>query len=303
MVAIRKSLQLMLVESNPDDEQLVCEALIEIDEGSHWRLWHSCELVHVEALQDALDCLRKATFDAVLIDLELPDGDSLMESFHRLHAASKGAAIIILIDERDEDLASRLLREGAQDVLLKSRIECESLARSIGYAVERQRRASALESISVFDELTGLCNAQGFSIFAEHDMQLARRTGSPFALALLDVSGFPEHLSLKHRDDRDLLIIRAAELLRTIFGESALVARLGDSRFAVFTIESSETGIERLADAFEAELCSMWGSHPRFPLSIRAGSSTFSPDGLDGLEQLLQEAQQRLSPKTAMLAV
>jgi PleD family two-component response regulator len=293
----------MLVESNPEDEQLVCEALIEIDEGSHWRLWHSCELVHVDALSDALECLRKATFDVLLIDLELPDGDSLIESFHRLQAAAKDAAMVVLIDERDEDLASRLLQEGAQDVLLKSRIECEPLARSIRYAVERQRRASALESISVFDEITGLCNAQGFSIFAEHDIQLARRTGSPFALALLDVSGFPEHLSLKHRDDRDLLIIRAAELLRTIFGESAVVARLGDCRFGVFTIESSETGIERLADVFESELCSMWGSHPRFPLSIRTGSSTFCPDRQDGLVELLQEAQERLAPKTAMLAV
>lgn len=302
-MAIRKSLQLLLVESNPEDEQLICEALIEIDEGSHWRLWHSCELVHVEALSDALACLGCATFDALLVDLELPDGDSLLDSFHRLHAAARDAAIVVLIDERDEDLASRLLREGAQDVLLKSRLECEPLARSLRYAVERQRRASALESISVFDELTGLCNARGFSIFAEHDMQLARRTGSPFALALLDVSGFPAHPGLKHRDDRDLLIIRASELLRTIFGESAVVGRLGDCRFGVFTIESSETGIERLANAFEAELCAMWGHHPRFPLSIRTGSSTFSPDRGDDLDELLQQAQQRLTPKTAMLAV
>ena len=293
----------MLVESNAEDEQLVCEALIEIDEGRHWRLWHSCELVHVDLLSDALECLRKTTFDAILIDLELPDGDALLESFHGIHTAAKDTAIVVLIDEQEEDLTSRLLREGAQDVLLKSGIECEHLARCLRYAVERQRRANALESVSVFDELTGLYNAQGFSIFAEHDIRLARRSGCPLTLALLDVSGFPERLSLKHRDDRDLLLIRAAELLRTLFGECALVARLGECRFGVVTIESSESGIERLASAFESELGSMWGAHMRFPLYVHAGVATFCADRSAGLDELLEQAENRVSRKPAMLAV
>src|SRR5205807_998909 len=110
-------------------------------------------------------------------------------------------------------------------------------------------------------------------------------------LALLDVSGFPERLSLKHRDDRDLLMIRAAELLRTLFGECALVARLGECRFGVVTIESSESGIERLASAFESELGSMWGGHMRFPLSVHAGVSTFCADRSAGLDELLEQAE------------
>jgi len=302
-VAIRKSLELLLVESNAEDEQLICEALIEIDEGLNWRNWSSCELVQVDLLSDALDCLREATFDAILIDLDLPDGDTLLETFHRIHTAARGSAIIALIEKEDEHLGNRLLHEGAQDVLLKSSIDCEPLAACIRFAIERQRRANALESISVFDELTGLYNARGFSIFAEHDINVARRTGCPLVLAVLEVLGFPEHLSLKQRDDRDLLLIRAAELLRTLFGESSLVARLSNSRFGVFTLDASEGGAGRLADTFGSELYPMWGSQARHPLSIRTGVATFCPDRRDGLDELLAEAQHRLLPKTAMLAV
>ena len=307
-MAIRKSLELLLVESNPEDEQLVCEALLEIDEGHHWRNWSSCELVHVDRFSDALDCLRQATYDAVLIDLDLPDGDTPLESFYSLHTAAKTSAVVVMIDEEDEHLANRLLHEGAQDVLLKSKIECEPLANSIRFAVERQRRANALESVAVFDDLTGLYNPRGFAIFAEHDIQVARRTGCPLVLAVLEVLGFPEHLSLKQRDDRDMLLIRAAELLRTLFGEASLVARLDESRFGVFTLDTSEGGAERLADTFEAELYPMWSSQARNPLSIRTGVASFCPDRKDGLDELLAEAQHRLLPnrllpKPAMLAV
>ena len=302
-MAIRKSLELLLVEANPEDEQLVCEALIEIDEGHHWHNWSACELVHVGQLSDALDCLRRATFDAVLIDLDLSDGDTLLESFYAVHAAAQTSAVVVLIDEEEEHLANRLLHEGAQDVLLKSRIECESLASSIRFAVERQRRSNALKSVAVFDELTGLYNPKGFAIFADHDIQIARRTGHSLVLAVFEVQGIPERLTLKQRDDRDLLIIRAAELLRTLFGEASLVARLDSNRFAVFTLDVSEGGAERLAETFESELHPLWGSQARHPLSMRTSVATFYPERKEGLDELLTEAQQRLLGKPAMLAV
>ena len=255
--------------------------------------------------------MRNAGLDVMegdVCDLDLPDGEAPIESFHSIHMAAQTSAVVVMVNEEDEHLANRLLHEGAQDVLLKSKIECEPLANAIRFAIERQRRANALESVAVFDDLTGLYNPRGFAIFAEHDIQVARRTGCPLILAVLEVLGFPEHLSLKERDDRDMLLIRAAELLRTLFGEASLVARLGASRFGVFTLDTSEGGAERLADTFEAELYPMWTSQARYPLSIRTGVAAFCPERKDGLDELLNEAQdlllpKQLSAKPAMLAV
>ena len=97
----------------------------------------------VDRLADALDCLRRDTFDAILLNLSLPDSPALLDSFLDVNACAEGAPILVLADEPDENLANRLLREGAQDVLVKAEMECAPLARAIRYAIERQRRTKA----------------------------------------------------------------------------------------------------------------------------------------------------------------
>src|ERR1700686_2289112 len=127
-----------------EDEQLLSEALSEIEENRQWCNWRTSSIVHVEQLADALDCLRRDWFDVVLLNLSLPDSPALLDSFLEANAYSRGAPIVVLADQEDENLANRLLREGAQDVVLKSELECAPLARSIRYAIERQRRMGAL---------------------------------------------------------------------------------------------------------------------------------------------------------------
>jgi DNA-binding NarL/FixJ family response regulator len=139
-----KNLKLLLVEDDLEDEQLLCEALIEIEENRQWCNWRTSSIVHVEQLADAVDCLRRDWFDVVLLNLSLPDSPALLDSF--LEASVQGTPIVVLIDQEDENLANRLLRAGAQDVVLKSKLECDSLAHSLRYAVERQRRTNALQS-------------------------------------------------------------------------------------------------------------------------------------------------------------
>ena len=136
-----KTLKLLLVEDSLEDEQLLCEALLEIEENRQWCNWRSSSIVPVDRLSDALDCLRRDSFDAVLLNLSLPDSPALLDSFLDVSACAAGTPILVLADEPDENLANRLLREGAQDVLVKSEIECAPLARAIRYAIERQRQA------------------------------------------------------------------------------------------------------------------------------------------------------------------
>jgi len=134
-------LKLLLVEDSLDDERLLSEALLEIEERWLWRPWHAAGIVPVDNLVDALDCLRRDSFDAVLLNLSLPDSPTLLDSFLEVMAVAGGAPIIVLADETDEALAACVLREGAEDVVVKSEIECVPLSRAIRYAIERRRRA------------------------------------------------------------------------------------------------------------------------------------------------------------------
>jgi CheY-like chemotaxis protein len=139
-------LKILLVEDDLEDEQLLGEAFIEIQENRQWCNWRTASVVQVGQLADAIDCLRRSALDVVLLNLSLPDSPTLLDSFVSIHANARGVPIVVLADEADENLAHRLLREGAQDVLVKPELECAPLARSIRYAVERQRRAQPVQA-------------------------------------------------------------------------------------------------------------------------------------------------------------
>ena len=146
-----KILKILLVEDDLEDEQLLGEAFMEIQENRQWCNWRSASVVSVGILADAIDCLQHDLFDIVLLNLSLPDSPTLLDSFLDVHviahnATARGVPIVILADQADENLAHRLLREGAQDVLVKPELECALFARSIRYAVERQRRAQPLQA-------------------------------------------------------------------------------------------------------------------------------------------------------------
>jgi DNA-binding response OmpR family regulator len=134
-------LKILLVEDDLEDAGLLAEAFVEIEENRQWCNWRTASVVQVGQLADAIDCLRRDRFDIVLLNLSLPDSPTLLDSFVEVHVNAQGVAIVVLADEADENLANRLLREGAQDVLVKPELECAPLARSIRYSVERQRRA------------------------------------------------------------------------------------------------------------------------------------------------------------------
>jgi PAS domain S-box-containing protein len=95
-------------------------------------------MTHVARLQDALDALQSLSVDAILLDLALPDSTGF-ETFSRVHAAARQAAVIVLARAGNEEIAARALREGAHDSLLKGDFDPPLLARTIRHAIERRR--------------------------------------------------------------------------------------------------------------------------------------------------------------------
>lgn len=278
-----KILKLLLVEDDLDDEQLLCEALIEIEENRLWCNWRTSTIVQVEQLSDALDCLRQGSFDAILLNLSLPDSPALLDTFLEISAAVKGAPIVILADEDDPHLANRLLREGAQDILIKSELECALLARSVRHSIERQRRAQALGASPFVDDLTGVLTPQGFVTIAEHYAQLSRRSRTDLLLASLEISAPPANTQ-EDREARELLLAHAGEVLRGAFEPPALIGRLERSRFSVITAGLTSTTakalLDRCATVIEAEGCRGGRQIVRARFSVGLLSSQESLDDL-----------------------
>src|SRR5271170_6627929 len=130
-------IRVLLVEDNPGDARLFTELLRDTGAGQ----WH---LVQVDRLSTALERLSREPFDVMLLDLSLPDAEGL-ETLIRAHRAAPKIPIVVLTGHDDEALAVRAVRAGAQDYLVKGRLDGDLLVRSIRYASERGRALEALE--------------------------------------------------------------------------------------------------------------------------------------------------------------
>src|SRR5712671_2576246 len=128
-------LKVLLVEDNPADARLVREMLKEVSPRP--------QVTHVERLRDALAHLRTQGFSAVLLDLTLPDCQGL-ETFVRARNEAPRAPIVVLTGIADEAIAAKAIRQGAQDYLVKGRVDGALLYQSIRYAVERNASDDAL---------------------------------------------------------------------------------------------------------------------------------------------------------------
>lgn len=129
-------MRILLIEDNPGDIRLLQEYL---KEGSA----DGFQVTQAGRLSTGLERLAEARFDAVLLDLSLPDSQGL-DTLVRLHEAAKDVPIVVLTGIEDEALGVRLIQAGAQDYLVKGHVTGPLLVRSLRYAAERKRSAEEL---------------------------------------------------------------------------------------------------------------------------------------------------------------
>ncbi|HVU74763.1 MAG TPA: EAL domain-containing protein [Mycobacteriales bacterium] len=125
----------LVVEDAPSDRALI-RAMLE-------RANPPATTSEAHDLRAALARLADPGIDCVVLDLHLPDSDGLL-GLGRLVAAAPETAVIVLTGTDDADLALAAVGAGAQDYLLKGRIDIETLARTVRHAIERQQIQSTL---------------------------------------------------------------------------------------------------------------------------------------------------------------
>lgn len=135
---IPEDLKVLLIEDNPNDVAIFQNYL-----AGHCSPLLDFEVCH--RLAEAKNRLGQgnADIDIILLDLGLPDSEGF-ETFVRVHQQAPKIPIVVLSGMDDEELAIRTVREGAQDFLVKGKVNGDLLLRSIRYSVERMRAGEAL---------------------------------------------------------------------------------------------------------------------------------------------------------------
>ncbi len=135
--------KVLLIEDEPVSARLLREILPAMSQF---------ELTRVGRLDEALQRLGAGPFDAVLLDLSLPDKKDLT-AYHELHAAAPAMPIVVLTGPDEETLAFQAVREGAQDYLVKGEFDGKMFSRVIRYAMERKRADEELRQSAEFFKL------------------------------------------------------------------------------------------------------------------------------------------------------
>jgi diguanylate cyclase (GGDEF)-like protein/PAS domain S-box-containing protein len=134
--------RILLVQENAADARAVRDALT--NSGPYplsveWvkRCSQAVELLTGDATRGA------EGFAAVLVDLFLPDSSGL-DTFDRLFEAAPQIPILVLSNSQNEPIARQAVQRGAQDYLLKGRLDSYLLPKALGSMIDRAAHAEAL---------------------------------------------------------------------------------------------------------------------------------------------------------------
>ena len=240
-----QDLPILVVEDDPETvdglRQLMAESLPDT----------SC--LHAQGLSHAIEMLAECDFQLAVVDLELADSGGL-EMVSSLRRTVPELPLIVLGVLDDVVVENQVLKAGAQDYLVKGRLDEYNLRRSVRYALERKHIEDRLTFVSQNDGVTGLPNRTSLLHELGSAVGRARSQGTKIALLLLDLDRFKiVNDSLGHNvGDRLLEVV--AERLRENLRDVDVAARLGGDEFAILLegVPSDDEAVDTAKRLLEA---------------------------------------------------
>ncbi len=219
--------------SDERDSQIVplCLLVIDDDDVDRMALQRTLNASDVSAtLQEAttvaagFDAAEKESYDCILLDYQLPDGDGLA-LLRRLRAANIETPVVVMTGHGDEQLAVEILHAGASDYLPKNKLNPETLTHTLHnvtrlFQLESQRKTTQSQLAETSAHLQYLIDnspAIIYSAVPSGDFKITFVSEN-----LHNVLGYQPHEMLDemnfwfehiHPDDRAALIQRLPRLL------------------------------------------------------------------------------------------
>jgi diguanylate cyclase (GGDEF)-like protein len=142
-----ESISLLLIEDNPADARWLQSRIhLEPSSSEFYITW-------VNLLQTGLQQLAAASYAAVLLDLDLPDSRGL-DTLAQVRSQYPACPIVVLAGETSGDIGAQVINSGAQDYLVKGKIDGNDIILAVRHAIERkhfeldlERRAREMEAL------------------------------------------------------------------------------------------------------------------------------------------------------------
>jgi PAS domain S-box-containing protein len=132
-----KNINILLIEDNQDDAELLQRKLAKSANGRF-------KVIPANSLKDGLEKLAADKPDLVLSDLGLPDSHGL-DTVTKVLQMAPDIPLVVLSGYDNEEVAIKAVQLGAQDYLVKGKLDSTQMERSLFYAIERSRLQRELE--------------------------------------------------------------------------------------------------------------------------------------------------------------
>jgi diguanylate cyclase (GGDEF)-like protein/PAS domain S-box-containing protein len=163
------------------------------------------------------------------------------------------------------------------------------LARDISAQLRYERD---LHALALIDELTGLHNRRGFTLFAEQELARARRHGRVPVLVFADLDDLKGINDLHGHASGDAAIRLVAAAFKSILREADIVARWSGDEFVALLSDGDQAAARQI----DARLASAIAIHaqPDLPYTVSATVGTSTLDPMLALRDALERADAEL---------
>lgn len=247
---------------------------VEFAKVTRFRLTHTenprFEVQTTSSLKSALEILPLQSFDIILLDLMLPDTQSL-DGLSQIIAAGKQTPIVVMTGLDNDDLATEAIRKGAEDYIVKGETQPKMLLRIIRNAIDRyqikkklrlvtgklRQVNTQLEKYAVLDPLTDVYNRRGLQQILTREINSAERKGSSLLALVLDIDDFKKVNDTLGHPSGDIVIKEVAKKIKDSIRISDYVGRVGGDEFILLLPDTAlEEGIN-LAERLRLSVSNM----------------------------------------------
>lgn len=187
-----------------------------------------------------LELLDAERPDLVLLDIGMPemDGHQVLQQI-RLSDEYGDLPVIILTANTEDSNLARCLESGANDYVTKpfsftaliARIN--NVVRTQGDNRDLSRDVAKLRDLAYRDDMTGLLNRRAFFDRANAEFEIAKGSGEPLAVTILDIDHFKKINDTFGHAAGDEVLRKFGSLLKNSLRLHDIVGRIGGEEFAV----------------------------------------------------------------------
>jgi diguanylate cyclase (GGDEF)-like protein/PAS domain S-box-containing protein len=163
------------------------------------------------------------------------------------------------------------------------------LARDISAQLRYERD---LHALALIDELTGLHNRRGFTLFAEQELARARRHGRVPVLVFADLDDLKGLNDLHGHASGDAAIRLVASAFKSILREADIVARWSGDEFVALLSDGDQAAARQIDARLASAIASQ--SQPDLPYNVSVTVGTSALDPMLALREALERADAEL---------